>query len=344
MMGISRDNYEVWFIDFLDGKLNQQAREELNTFLQANPDLEEELNAFEELNLEPSTICFDAPERLLKGESDLMEISRPDYLLVKQMEEGLSDPEEKELAVEIRKDESLIKRGVEFQQTKLSNEPIRYNRKSSLFQKRIPAGWHTAWRIGAVGIVAGFLLIFGDAPKQIFNSGTNEIVMERLDLRPVSLSAPNIPEPKLAKVNISDLANGSLETNSVNKRHFVKAEDEYMMESNSNSFIQEPMVKLSSKGVEMDLAGSFPNAYEAGLRQMMPMYLDINRDKNRMITSVDSPKDSKAQINILTRGLQLVDRVSGDLVQFDKLYDKDGNFVAYNLKAGNFEVERKLRR
>lgn len=340
MMGISRDNYEVWFIDFLDGKLGRQALEELNTFLQANPDLEEELNAFEELNLKPSNLCYNAPERLLKGESDLMEISRPDYLLVKQMEEGLSEQEEKELAVEIRKDESLIKRGVEFQQTKLPNEPIRYNGKSSLLQRRISAGWHTAWRIGAVGIVAGFLLIFGDAPKQIFNSGANEMVMERLD--PRLFSPLDIPEPKLAKVNVSDFTNSLLETNSVNRSDLTKVEDEEKIES--NSYIQEPLVKLSSKGVKMDLAGSFPNAYEAGLRQMMPMYLDINRDDSRMITSVDVPKDSQLQGNILTRGLQFVDRVSGDLVQFDKLYDEDGNFVAYNLKAGNFEVERKLKR
>jgi hypothetical protein len=44
------------------------------------------------------------------------------------------------------------------------------------------------------------------------------------------------------------------------------------------------------------------------------------------------------------KSLQLVDRVSGDLVNFDKLYDEDGNYVAYNFKAGYFEVERKIRR
>ncbi|WP_291856066.1 hypothetical protein [Marinilabilia sp.] len=342
MRRISKDNYEVWFIDFLDGKLDEQARRELDEFLQFNPELKKELNAFEELKLEPSTIRFDAPEKLQKGESDLIEISRPDYLLVKQMEEGLSEEEEKELAVKIRKDESLIKRGVEFQHTRLAIESIRYEGKSSLLQKRIKPVWLSAWRVGAVGIVAGLLLFFGDAPRFLLSTGANEIVMERLEPLPFVISDPDIPELKLAEVQSFDLSSHSSSIYSVDNRIYAKVKDEDGAEDSSS--MQRPMVKLSSNGIKMDLAGGIPNAYEAGLRQMMPLYLDINRKDGRLLTAADTPDGSQQSANILTRGLQFVDRVSGDLVQFDKLYDEDGNFVAYNLKAGNFEMERKLKR
>jgi len=40
---IGRDNYEIWFIDFLDGKLSSAQEAELYVFLSLNPDLKAEL-------------------------------------------------------------------------------------------------------------------------------------------------------------------------------------------------------------------------------------------------------------------------------------------------------------
>ena len=42
-MRIDRSNYEIWFIDWLDGNLNSNQVEKLKLFLNENPDLEEEL-------------------------------------------------------------------------------------------------------------------------------------------------------------------------------------------------------------------------------------------------------------------------------------------------------------
>lgn len=43
---IDRTNYEIWFTDFLDGKLTPAQQQALNTFLAQNPDLAEELSEF----------------------------------------------------------------------------------------------------------------------------------------------------------------------------------------------------------------------------------------------------------------------------------------------------------
>ena len=43
-MQIDRSNYEIWFIDWLDGNLNSLQVEQLKLFLDQNPDLREELD------------------------------------------------------------------------------------------------------------------------------------------------------------------------------------------------------------------------------------------------------------------------------------------------------------
>ena len=46
-MKIDRNNYEVYFIDYFEGNLNREEREELFQFLFLNPDLKNEFDEFE---------------------------------------------------------------------------------------------------------------------------------------------------------------------------------------------------------------------------------------------------------------------------------------------------------
>jgi hypothetical protein len=46
-MDINRNNYELFFIDYVDGKLTAEQISELMLFIAANPDLKDELNSFE---------------------------------------------------------------------------------------------------------------------------------------------------------------------------------------------------------------------------------------------------------------------------------------------------------
>ena len=40
---INRDNYEMWFVDYMDDTLHAAQRRSVEAFLAANPDLKEEL-------------------------------------------------------------------------------------------------------------------------------------------------------------------------------------------------------------------------------------------------------------------------------------------------------------
>ena len=70
-MKISRSNYEIWFIDWLDGNLSPSQAEEFENFLAENPDLREEFTGLSEFNLKPLSSPFPLKEQLKKPEREL---------------------------------------------------------------------------------------------------------------------------------------------------------------------------------------------------------------------------------------------------------------------------------
>lgn len=57
-MHITRANYESWFVDYLEGNLNLAQRQEVEQFLKANPDLEQELYEFEAVTLSAEPLVY----------------------------------------------------------------------------------------------------------------------------------------------------------------------------------------------------------------------------------------------------------------------------------------------
>ncbi len=70
-MRINRDNYEAFFLDYLEGTLAPFLHQELLAFLAAHPDLAAELESYEKLTLAPSgEVHFPGRENLKKTEED----------------------------------------------------------------------------------------------------------------------------------------------------------------------------------------------------------------------------------------------------------------------------------
>jgi hypothetical protein len=84
-MQIDRSNYEIWFIDWLDGNLNSYQDEQLKLFLNHNQDLKEEFDDLTEVNLVSPGILFQHKEYLKKSPSELSP-SQFEYLCAAYLE------------------------------------------------------------------------------------------------------------------------------------------------------------------------------------------------------------------------------------------------------------------
>jgi hypothetical protein len=69
MMEITRNNYEAYFLDYYEGTLSPAQTEALYLFLEQNPDLQAEFNAFENIRLTPDDTVHFPGKYLLKKNS-----------------------------------------------------------------------------------------------------------------------------------------------------------------------------------------------------------------------------------------------------------------------------------
>jgi hypothetical protein len=95
-MQIDRSNYEIWFLDWLDGNLDSLQAEQLKLFLDQNDDLREEFNDLTSVNLVSSGILFPYKEHLKRSPSDLSP-SQFEYLCAACLENDLTNSQLAEL-------------------------------------------------------------------------------------------------------------------------------------------------------------------------------------------------------------------------------------------------------
>jgi len=133
-MEINRSNYEIWFIDYLDGKLNDKQVELLNTFLSDNRDLKDELNEIMDIRLNPVEIKFSGKSVITKKPADISDIQF-DYLCAGYVENNLSDEELNELN-DILLNNPEKERNLDiFKKLKLTPPDVRYRNKYKLLQR-----------------------------------------------------------------------------------------------------------------------------------------------------------------------------------------------------------------
>lgn len=93
---ITRDNYEIWFLDFAEGKLDPSQQDLLFAFLKKNPDLKKELDAFENISFEKPVNKSDSNTNLKKNKSWLLEKYTTDELVFNFCENNFSQEELRE--------------------------------------------------------------------------------------------------------------------------------------------------------------------------------------------------------------------------------------------------------
>jgi hypothetical protein len=173
-MKITRENYESFFIDYLEGTLDKRLVDDFIDFLQNNPDLKEELTFVEPLTIQPEEIVFEKKEQLYKQHFDSeQEFNRA---AIAGLEGDLSEKQKNEfdkylaLHPEKQKDVELFKK------TKLlPDESIVFHKKKKLYRYTIGRSillW--SGRIAAVLILA--LAIFSLVDNNSNNSLTENQV------------------------------------------------------------------------------------------------------------------------------------------------------------------------
>jgi len=161
-MMINLQNYEEYFVRYLDGELSQEEVNEVNLFLQYHPELKQELEAFRAVILPlENSIQFSGKENLKKG---ITAANREDYF-IRKIEKQLSPGEENELEEFLRFNPQFSRDQKLFEATLLSaDSSIVFPNKKSLKKRDgriIPIGMRYVWMTTAAACLILLLILKG---------------------------------------------------------------------------------------------------------------------------------------------------------------------------------------
>jgi hypothetical protein len=149
-------NYEIWIIDWLDGKLSDGQESLLMEFLASNPDIREEADSIIMARLSPEGAGSIGWDKLKKTPFDLTE-SQLEYLSAGHLEKDLSPEQEKELMQNLETNPAGRVLFERIQKTKLMAPNVIFDHKSRL--KRITPGGRVI-RYSAISLSAAAVILF----------------------------------------------------------------------------------------------------------------------------------------------------------------------------------------
>lgn len=107
-MKINKNNYEIYILDYIEGKLVGNLLEEFEKFLDNNPDIRAEAEGVNELSLRSEEVLGDKNELKTIADPNFYEIPEFDKLAVSQIEGDITQSGKDKLQQLLENDEELI--------------------------------------------------------------------------------------------------------------------------------------------------------------------------------------------------------------------------------------------
>jgi hypothetical protein len=168
-MKINRNNYEAYFIDYLEGTLDERLVDQFLEFIKLNPDLKEELALFESVSAVPEDISFAKKDTLYKEKYD----SQKEFenAAVAKLEGDLSEKDKFEFNVYLAEHPEKKKEAALFAHTKLkADESVVFAKKNKLYRK--PLGKTILLWSGRVAAI----LVLAFVVFSLINKNSSEVI------------------------------------------------------------------------------------------------------------------------------------------------------------------------
>ncbi|WP_282125998.1 hypothetical protein [Marinifilum flexuosum] len=358
MRRIDRHNYEEFFLDYLEGNMNDSEKKNLESFLALNPDLREELDEMCLVELEEEDIIFDKSSlKQIPFETDF-----EDFCVAKL--EGDLEQEE-EIAFTKYLNENLIGKAQYqlFERTNLkADNDIIYPDKEELKRKErkiIPY-----WMISGVGIAASVLLLFSvwntsisdknamqdSAKKVAYNDSVKKVVItptkdsNRLEKLAGINSEPKTTKQEVVKSGIEKVENVIAKSQPIEKR-IDRIVTKQAITENPIDTKQAASQKVSLpeviKTAELELLANVEvvdQKIEVSNQEKEMNELPVNTGLANLGMSWKSSVKAKRKNNSLLyavakMGVDKIGEIAGKKVQLDKQYDSETEKTRLNFNT-----------
>ena len=183
---ITKNNYEAFLLDYVEGNLSPEHTAELMLFFENNPTLKEDLDGFEILSLHPSNESL-VDKKALKIDEDKVTALTFDDFAIAEIEGLNSDQQSKEFAAYLKQNRDKQKEFEAYQKTKLIAPNVVFENKPALKrdQKVIPLYW---WYTSAAAVILALFLLKGInwSDEKVTPIIANEIESVETDKTPIN--------------------------------------------------------------------------------------------------------------------------------------------------------------
>lgn len=164
---ITRDNYEIYFIDYFDGNLSEEQEALLFQFLEENSDLKLEFEEFQNIKVDTHE-DFAKPDLSFLKKSSPINAQNEDEYFIAYLENDLSSSEQDLVKNYINGNLLAQQKFNRYQKVTLTAPTISYPEKSKLKRRAVIISFRTYLTVAS--IAAGLLFILWIIP---FNSATD---------------------------------------------------------------------------------------------------------------------------------------------------------------------------
>ena len=256
-MTITRDNYEPYFLDFLDGNLEEHQIDQFLDFLELNPDLKEELQLLENMTLPEEQLVFSGKDHLYKSSADLK--AATDHKMIASLEGDLENDEQKlfeswlDSHPEQKKDYEL------FSKIRLIPDPaVKFPEKRKLYRKsgnQIILSW-VARAAAVVVLLCGINSLFQSENTLPLQKNSKEVAGLTPENKP---EKPVEPESRFPKDDTIDVAKrektaGSTKTTYNREYTNVRLEEQSAVEEKSPERDLTALTEISPRTAQLKSA------------------------------------------------------------------------------------------
>ena len=322
MKKLNKHNYEAYFLDYIEGNLNESQVRELKKFLNSNPELKEELHDFEEFTLEPENIIYKHKEDLIQNaQAKHFEINDFEYLCVADIEKDITEEEKNRLFEKVEEDTSRIKDLGLFKKTKLFPDfNIKYPKKNQLMRRYLPAGFKTVFSVAAA--VTATLLVL-NISGILYRSGDQNGLL--------SVSGSRIHKHKPAQ--IQDISENT------NKQEVILSHNQTIKQTNNNDLAFVDNESQNQENVYKDLTVSIPDIKNETL-----IFSDFkdNLVSCKMSLAQQNNKQNNKELlwQYAETGVNVWKLISSSDFEMDNIYQENGSIEKLKLTASNFRISR----
>jgi hypothetical protein len=341
-MKVSRNNYEVWMIDYFDGKLNAVETEALLAFLDINPDLKEEFELFDPSPLELEDIQFSNKHSLKKTEvvavDQINERNYEEYFIA-FYENDLSETQIYGLNKFRLKNPYLEKEFLLHQNLfATADQSITFNNKTSLKRKpRIAAYWWSGAVAAAVVLLFGWIG-FLQQDKVVIPTREN-MAISRLQPAPAGLEISSVPNIIFIEANFPRAVIASMpirenqrENLSVYKMDKQTVSISLVNPSDYSTIEIKPANKPTTTYALAD-ASKVSQKRKGALGRIIKNLVTRTTDDLPDNNTKDKNRKDPTFVRMLGQGITVFNTLTGSDTELTKSYDENGNLTHYQMEG-----------